>query len=41
MIFTVGTKNEQVRVEWIEKTLQKIPAGLTILDAGAGESQFN
>lgn len=39
-MFTVGTTNESVRVEWIEKTLKKIPAGLTILDAGAGESQF-
>jgi ubiquinone/menaquinone biosynthesis C-methylase UbiE len=40
MIFTVGSKNESSRVEWLEKTLHKIPAGLTILDAGAGESQF-
>ena len=39
-MFTVGTTNESARVEWIEKTLKKIPAGLTILDAGAGESQF-
>lgn len=39
-MFTVGTTNESARVEWIEQTLQKIPAGLTILDAGAGESQF-
>ena len=36
----VGTTNESSRVKWIEKTLKKIPAGLTILDAGAGESQF-
>lgn len=39
-MFKVGTTNESTRVEWIEKTLKKIPAGLTILDAGAGESQF-
>lgn len=39
-MFTVGTTNEAVRVKWIEETLKKIPAGLTILDAGAGESQF-
>lgn len=39
-MFTVGTTNESARVKWIEQTLQKIPAGLTILDAGAGESQF-
>jgi ubiquinone/menaquinone biosynthesis C-methylase UbiE len=39
-MFKVGTTNESARVEWIEKTLKKIPADLTILDAGAGESQF-
>ena len=39
-MFTVGTTNEAVRVKWIEETLKKIPGGLTILDAGAGESQF-
>lgn len=35
-----GTTNEQDRVIWIEQTLKKIPAGFTILDAGAGECQF-
>ena len=39
-MFTVGTSNETARVLWIEETLKKIPAGLTILDAGAGECQF-
>lgn len=39
-MFTVGTTNEDGRVAWIEETLKKIPEGLTILDAGAGESQF-
>lgn len=39
-MFTVGTTNESVRVKWIEETLKKIPEGLTILDAGAGECQF-
>ena len=39
-MFTVGTTNESVRVKWIGETLKKIPEGLTILDAGAGESQF-
>lgn len=34
---TVGTKNESVRNEWLEKTLKSIPKGLKILDAGAGE----
>ncbi len=39
-MFKVGTTNEEVRVNWIENTLQKIPAGSKILDAGAGECQF-
>lgn len=39
-MFTVGTTNESARVKWIGETLKKIPEGLTILDAGAGESQF-
>lgn len=33
----VGTKNEAVRKEWLEKTLKLIPSGLRLLDAGAGE----
>lgn len=39
-MFKVGTTNEATRVKWIEETLKKIPDGLTILDAGAGECQF-
>lgn len=39
-MFKVGTTNKSERVAWIEKTLKRIPAGLTILDAGAGECQF-
>ena len=39
-MFTVGTTNEAVREKWIGETLKKIPEGLTLLDAGAGESQF-
>jgi len=39
-MLAVGTSNEKVRVDWIASTLKKIPAGLTLLDAGAGESQF-
>jgi len=39
-MFTVGNSNEATRVDWIEKTLKKIPAGAKILDAGAGECQF-
>ncbi|MHB8260646.1 MAG: class I SAM-dependent methyltransferase [Bacteroidia bacterium] len=37
---TVGTLNEVTRVNWLENTLKKIPAGSRILDAGAGEQQF-
>lgn len=37
---TVGTLNEKTRVDWIAKTLKKIPKGSKILDAGAGEQQF-
>src|SRR5437868_1020858 len=36
----VGTRNEATLKDWIEQTLRKIPAGYTILDAGAGECQF-
>lgn len=36
----VGTRNEFIRTEWLEKTLSAIPAGARILDAGAGEQQF-
>ena len=39
-IINVGTANEETRVTWIKKTLEKIPAGSRILDAGAGECQF-
>jgi SAM-dependent methyltransferase len=33
----VGTTNEAVRQEWLRKTLNNIPSGLRLLDAGAGE----
>lgn len=36
----VGTKNQQVREEWLESTLKLIPKGKKILDAGAGELQY-
>ena len=39
-MFKVGTTNESARIKWIEDTLKKIPEGLTILDAGAGEAPF-
>lgn len=37
---TVGTRNESTRINWVKKTLKKIPKGSKILDAGAGEQQF-
>lgn len=36
----VGTGNESQRVAWIEQVLGELPSGLRILDAGAGERQF-
>lgn len=39
-IFDVGLQNENNRNLWVEKTLKNLPAGLEILDAGAGESQY-
>jgi len=39
-MFKVGTTNESARNKWIEDTLKKIPEGLTILDAGAGELPY-
>jgi len=32
-----GTNNEDERKKWLEKTLKSLPAGLRLLDAGAGE----
>jgi len=37
---TVGTKNDEPRVQWLRKALAAIPAGHRILDAGAGEQRF-
>jgi SAM-dependent methyltransferase len=36
----VGTRNEDTRIFWLKETLAKLPKGLRILDAGAGEQQF-
>jgi len=36
----IGRHNESNRVAWIEKTLGRIPAGWSLLDAGAGQRQF-
>ena len=36
----IGTDNQVNRDKWLEKTLSKIPVGLKILDAGAGELKY-
>lgn len=36
----VGSHNQSVREEWLKGTLQKIPLGSRILDAGAGELKY-
>lgn len=36
----VGKRNQQARELWLEETLQTIPAGGRILDAGAGTQQY-
>jgi len=39
-IIEVGTKNQSNREKWLKTTLNKIPKGKKILDAGAGELQY-
>jgi SAM-dependent methyltransferase len=36
----LGKKNKSNRDIWLKKTLEDIPAGFTLLDAGAGEQQY-
>jgi hypothetical protein len=36
----IGSENESVRISWTKEALKKIPVGLKILDAGAGELKF-
>ena len=36
----VGRKNDANRENWVKSKLEKIPIGLTILDAGAGELRY-
>jgi len=36
----IGSENEPKRMKWTEDILKKVPAGLSILDAGAGEGKF-
>jgi len=36
----VGTLNQATRETWLQETLSAIPAGRRILDAGAGERQY-
>lgn len=37
---TVGEKNASNRDKWVEDVLRSLPAGIKILDAGAGECQY-
>lgn len=37
---SIGLHPEGPREQWLEETLKKVPAGSTLLDAGAGECQF-
>lgn len=36
----VGTENEHTRDAWVKEQLLALPAGLAILDAGAGEQKY-
>ena len=36
----VGTLNESTRQQFVKSTLENLPRGLRILDAGAGECQY-
>jgi ubiquinone/menaquinone biosynthesis C-methylase UbiE len=35
-----GTNSDQARIDWVAKTLQSVPKGYRILDAGAGEMRL-
>ncbi len=39
-MITVGSTNSQTRDQWIRSTLARIPAGLRLLDAGAGQCPY-
>ena len=36
----VGTNNAEAREEWVARKLRELPAGSRLLDAGAGERQY-
>ncbi|MCX6735938.1 MAG: methyltransferase domain-containing protein [Candidatus Parcubacteria bacterium] len=36
----IGTNNQRIREMWLKEKLKNIPAGVSILDAGAGELQY-
>jgi SAM-dependent methyltransferase len=36
----ITSNNEETRAKWVKATLQSLPGGLRILDAGAGEQQY-
>ncbi len=37
---TVGARNEAARNAWVEARLRELPAGVRLLDAGAGEGRY-
>ena len=37
---TVGTRNHETRLTWVQRELAEIPKGARILDAGAGERSY-
>ena len=38
--YKAGTYNSEIRDAWVSKTLSALPAGLKLLDAGAGEQRY-
>tara|TARA_B100001057_G_C22871553_1_gene959219 strand:- start:5692 stop:6408 length:717 start_codon:yes stop_codon:yes gene_type:complete len=41
MIFNlIGSETSKIRIDWVISNLSSLPAGLSILDAGAGELKF-
>ena len=39
-VTNVGTRNEAEREEWVKSTLCRLPAGIRLLDTGAGQQRY-
>ena len=39
-VTNVGTRNDAEREEWVKSTLSRLPAGIRLLDAGAGQQRY-